>query len=70
MIGASRNDILWIMHSGTIVEKLSMHMLGLDAGRVDAGDPDLEVEKPARDVNFWIQGGGRQDAKKQVVLMR
>ena len=58
------------MHSGAIVEKLSMHMPELDAGRVDAGDPDLEVDEPARDVKLWFQEGGKQDARKQVVLMR
>lgn len=39
-----RNDVLWIMEGGAITEKRSMHMPGLDDGRVDDGDPDLEVE--------------------------
>jgi hypothetical protein len=40
----SRNDVIWIMQGGRIVEKRSMHMPGLDDGRVDEGDPDLVVE--------------------------
>jgi hypothetical protein len=40
------NDVIWIMQGGEIVEKRSMHCPGLDDERVDAGDPDLEVEEP------------------------
>lgn len=45
-----RYDIIWIMEGDEIVEKHSMHMPGLDDGRVDEGDPDLEVEKPSTGV--------------------
>lgn len=41
-----RNDLIWIMQSGTIVEKRSMHCPGIDDERKDEGDPDLEVEEP------------------------
>ena len=34
------------MQGGEIIEKRSMHCPGLDDGRVDVGDPDLEVEEP------------------------
>lgn len=40
------NDVIWIMQGGEIVEKRSMHCPGLDDERVDAGDPDLELEEP------------------------
>ena len=39
-----RNDVVWIMQGDAIVEKRSMHVPGLDDGRVDEGDPDLIVE--------------------------
>ena len=35
------------MQNGQIVEKRSMHVPGLDDGRVDEGDPDLEVGMPS-----------------------
>lgn len=41
-----RNDVIWIMEGDRIVEKRSMHCPELDDGRVDEGDPDLEVEDP------------------------
>ncbi|GFZ46419.1 hypothetical protein JCM24511_04666 [Saitozyma sp. JCM 24511] len=41
-----RNDLIWIMQSGAIVEKRSMHCPGIDDERKDEGDPDLEVEQP------------------------
>ena len=46
---SDRNDVIWIMHQGSIVQKRSMHCPGLDDGRVDVGDPDLEVERPSSD---------------------
>lgn len=42
-----RNDVIWIMQNGEIVEKRSMHCPELDDERVDAGDPDLVVEDPS-----------------------
>jgi hypothetical protein len=48
-----RNDVIWIMQDGEIREKTSMHMPGLDDGRVDEGDPDLEVE-PVPSVTGWL----------------
>ncbi|WVQ70468.1 uncharacterized protein L199_008695 [Kwoniella botswanensis] len=49
-----RNDVVWIMSNGQIVEKRSMHCPGLDDDRVDQGDPDLEVEQP-RDSLSWTE---------------
>ncbi|WWD01792.1 hypothetical protein V866_008738 [Kwoniella sp. B9012] len=49
-----RNDVVWIMSNGQIVEKRSMHCPGLDDDRVDKGDPDLEVEQP-RDSLSWTE---------------
>jgi hypothetical protein len=42
----NRNDLIWIMQSGAIVDKRSMHCPGIDDERKDEGDPDLEVEQP------------------------
>ncbi|WRT67536.1 uncharacterized protein IL334_004508 [Kwoniella shivajii] len=39
-----RNDVIWIMQNGRIIEKRSMHCPGLDDHRIDQNDPDLEVE--------------------------
>ncbi|KAL8284292.1 hypothetical protein RQP46_005041 [Phenoliferia psychrophenolica] len=64
-----RNDVIWIMQNGAIVEKLSQHMPGLDDKRVDAGDPDLEIERPAKDSgSLWSLGSGKQDARQQIVF--
>ncbi|WWC70415.1 uncharacterized protein I206_104366 [Kwoniella pini CBS 10737] len=41
-----RNDVIWIMRDGQIVEKRSMHCPKLDDGRIDQNDPDLVVEEP------------------------
>ncbi|WWC92898.1 uncharacterized protein L201_007860 [Kwoniella dendrophila CBS 6074] len=41
-----RNDIIWIMMDGAIVEKRTQHCPKLDDGRIDEGDPDLAIEKP------------------------
>jgi hypothetical protein len=47
-----RNDIIWIMQNGEIVEKRSMHCPELDDDRVDKGDPDLRVEEPS-ELGMW-----------------
>lgn len=57
--------MIWIMQGGAIVEKRSQHMPGLDDERVDEGDPDLEIERPALKLSWLIGGGGDQ---KQLVL--
>ncbi|WVW86523.1 hypothetical protein I302_108572 [Kwoniella bestiolae CBS 10118] len=51
-----RNDLVWIMSDGRIVEKRSMHCPGLDDDRVDKGDPDLEVDQPRVNSNLmrWL----------------
>ncbi|CAK9785630.1 hypothetical protein CC85DRAFT_272440 [Cutaneotrichosporon oleaginosum] len=48
-----RNDVVWIME-GDITDKRSMHMPGLDDGRVDEGDPDLVVEPVDNAWPGWV----------------
>lgn len=52
-----RNDVIWIMEGDRIVEKRSMHCPKLDDGRVDEGDPDLEVEFPLSETLLKPQSG-------------
>ncbi|KAM0749813.1 hypothetical protein T439DRAFT_289968 [Meredithblackwellia eburnea MCA 4105] len=56
-----RNDIVWIMRDGAIVEKLTQHCPELDDGRVDSGDPDLAIEP-------LPQGWQSADSEKQIVF--
>ena len=53
-----RNDVVWIMQGDAIVEKRTMHVPGLDDGRVDEGDPDLVVEARGGDSSQqeWVVG--------------
>ncbi|WWC61659.1 uncharacterized protein I303_104243 [Kwoniella dejecticola CBS 10117] len=47
-----RNDVIWIMQDGQIIEKRSMHCPKLDDGRIDQDDPDLIVEEPYQSVGL------------------
>ncbi|WVQ80887.1 hypothetical protein IAT38_002994 [Cryptococcus sp. DSM 104549] len=65
-----RNDIIWIMQGGAIVEKRSQHCPKLDDDRVDEGDPDLVVEKSTKSIVAWVFDAWRAQRQASQLLTR